>query len=84
MNWIEALGFFAAFCTTLSFLPQNIKTIKTKDTSGLSLYMLLLFFIGVGCWFFYGYVISNYPLIIANGLTLFLSDIILIMKLKYK
>jgi len=60
MNWIEALGFFAAFCTTLSFLPQNIKTIKTKDTSGLSLYMLLLFFIGVGCCFFYGYVISNY------------------------
>ena len=84
MNWIEALGFFAAFCTTLSFLPQNIKTIKTKDTSGLSLYMLLLFFIGVGCWFFYGYVISNYPLMIANGLTLFLSDIILIMKLKHK
>jgi len=84
MNWIEALGFFAAFCTTLSFLPQNIKTIKTKDTSGLSLYMLLLFFIGVGCCFFYGYVISNYPLMIANGLTLFLSDIILIMKLKHK
>ena len=84
MNWIEALGFFAAFCTTLSFLPQNIKTIKTKDTSGLSLYMLLLFFIGVGCCFFYGYVISNYPLMITNGLTLFLSDIILIMKLKYK
>ncbi len=84
MNWIEALGFFAAFCTTLSFLPQNIKTIKTKDTSGLSLYMLLLFFIGVGCCFFYGYVISNYPLMITNGLTLFLSDIILIMKLKHK
>ena len=84
MNWIEALGFFAAFCTTLSFLPQNIKTIKTKDTSGLSLYMLLLFFIGVGCCFFYGYVISNYPLMITNGLTLFLSEIILIMKLKHK
>ena len=84
MNWIEALGYFAAFCTALSFLPQTIKTIKTKDTSGLSLYMYLLFFIGVGCWFFYGYVISNYPLMIANGLTLFLSSIILIMKLKHK
>ncbi|HAV28783.1 MAG: SemiSWEET transporter [Saprospiraceae bacterium] len=84
MNWIEALGYFAAFCTTISFLPQTIKTIKTKDTSGLSLYMYLLFFIGVGCWFFYGYVISNYPLMIANGLTLFLSGIILIMKLKHK
>ena len=84
MNWIEALGYFAAFCTTLSFLPRTIKTIKTKDTSGLSLTMYLLFFIGVGCWFFYGYVISNYPLMIANDLTLFLSGIILIMKLKHK
>ena len=84
MNWIEGLGYFAAFCTTISFLPQTIKTIKTKDTSGLSLSMYLLFFIGVGCWFFYGYVISNYPLMIANGITLLLTGIILMMKLKHK
>ena len=84
MNWIEALGYFAAFCTTISFLPQTIKTIKTKDTSGLSLSMYLLFFIGVGCWFVYGYVISNYPLMIANGITILLSGIILMMKLKHK
>ena len=84
MNWIEVLGYFAAFCTTISFLPQTIKTLKTKDTSGLSLSMYLLFFIGVGSWFVYGIVISNYPLIIANGITLFLSGIILLMKLKHK
>ena len=84
MNWIEVLGYFAAFCTTISFLPQTIKTIKTKDTSGLSLSMYSLFVIGVGAWFIYGFVISNYPLMIANGITLLLSGIILMMKLKYK
>lgn len=84
MNWIEVLGYFAAFCTTISFLPQTIKTIKTKDTSGLSLSMYSLFFIGVGSWFIYGFVISNYPLMIANGITILLSGIILMMKLKYK
>ena len=84
MDWIEVLGYFAAFCTTISFLPQTVKTIKTKDTSGLSLSMYLLFFVGVSCWFIYGIVISNYPLMIANGITLFLSGIILSLKIKYK
>lgn len=84
MAWIEILGYFAAFCTTISFLPQTIKTIKTKDTSGLSLSMYTLFFIGVASWLIYGIVISNYPLVIANGITLVLSGLILRMKLKYK
>lgn len=84
MNWIEILGYFAAFCTTISFLPQTIKTIKTRDTSGLSLSMYLLFFVGVTCWFAYGVIISNYPLLIANGITVVLAGIILGMKIKYK
>ena len=84
MNWIEILGYFAAFCTTLSFIPQTIKTIKTKDTSGLSLSMYSIFFLGVSCWFVYGAIISNYPIIIANAITLILAGIILYMKIKYK
>ena len=84
MDWIETLGYLAAFCTTLSFLPQTLKTIKTKDTSGLSLSMYLLFFIGVSGWFIYGLALTNYPLIIANGITLILSGVILTLKIKYK
>jgi len=84
MNWVEILGYFAAFCTTISFLPQTIKTIKTKDTSSLSLSMYVLFFTGISCWFVYGIIISNYPLLIANGITIILAGIILVMKLKYK
>jgi len=84
MEPIEILGYFAAFCTTISFLPQTIKTIKTKDTSSLSLSMYVFFYIGITAWFIYGYVIDNYPVMIANGVTMILAGIILVMKLKYK
>lgn len=84
MEWIDLLGYFAAFCTTISFLPQTIKTVKSKDTSSLSLSMYIFFYIGITAWFVYGCVITNYPIMVANGITMILAGIILIMKVKYK
>lgn len=77
-------GLLAAFCTTLSFLPQAIKTIQTKDTSGISLSMYLLFTIGTFLWFSYGLMSGSVPVYLANGITLILALVILIYKLKYK
>ncbi len=37
MLYTEIIGYMAAFGTTISFLPQAVKTIRTKDTSGISL-----------------------------------------------
>ena len=84
MNWIEALGFFAAFCTTFAFFPQAIKVWRSKSTKDISLGMFVIFTIGVASWLFYGIVISNLPVILANSVTLFLSLFILVFKLKYK
>lgn len=81
---IQALGYFAAICTTLSFLPQAIKTVKEKDTSGISLGMYLMFTVGVFCWLIYGLNIGDIALIAANGVTLIFASIILGMKLIYK
>ncbi len=81
---IQALGYFAAICTTLSFLPQAIKTVKEKDTSGISLGMYLMFTVGVLCWLIYGLNIGDIALIAANGVTLIFASIILAMKLIYK
>ncbi|MDA3890422.1 MAG: PQ-loop domain-containing transporter [Salinivirgaceae bacterium] len=33
---ITLLGFSAAACTTIAFIPQALKTIKTKNTKDLS------------------------------------------------
>ena len=84
MNITTIIGLFAAFCTTLSFLPQAIKTITTKDTSGISLSMYSLFTIGTVLWFTYGIMSGSVPVYLANGVTLILSLIILVYKLKYK
>ena len=81
---INYVGFFAAFCTTIAFVPQAIKVYKSKSTKDISLYMFLIFTIGVLSWLIYGIIISNLPVILANAVTLVLSIFILIYKLQYK
>ena len=81
---IKYIGFFAAFCTTIAFLPQAIKVYKSKSTKDISLYMFLIFTIGVLSWLIYGMIISDLPLIFANAVTLILSFFILVYKIKYK
>lgn len=79
----EWLGFTAAILTTLSFVPQAVKTIRTKETHGISLLMYVAFTIGVGFWLAYGFVLMSWPMILANTVTLMLSLTILAMKLRY-
>ena len=81
---INYVGFFAAFCTTIAFVPQASKVYKSKSTKDISLYMFLILTIGVLSWLRYGVIISNLPVILANALTLALSLFILIYKLRYK
>lgn len=80
----EIFGYLAAFLTTSSFLPQAIKIIKTGNTNDISLFMYILFNIGVICWFLYGIVLDSYPMIIANIITFSFTFIILIYKLTEK
>ena len=81
---VKYIGFFAAFCTTIAFVPQAIKVYKSKSTKDISLYMFLIFTIGVLSWLIYGFIIFDLPIILANAVTLILSLFILIYKLKYK
>ncbi len=84
MNIITITGFAAAILTTASFLPQAIKTIRTKDTSGISLFMYSLFASGTLLWFLFGLFSSNMPVMIANAVTLVFAVIILIYKIKFQ
>ncbi len=81
MSDLEILGFSAAFLTTASFLPQAFKTIKTRETSALSLTMYSLFTSGVLLWLIYGVYKQDYAIIFANAVTLLLSSIILSFKI---
>ena len=84
MNYITYIGLAAAACTTISFLPQVIQVVKTKETKNLSLTMYITFTIGVILWFVYGIMVKDLPLLTANGVTLALASTILVMKIKYK
>jgi len=78
----QLLGFVAASCTTLSFLPQVIHTLKTKNTDGISLTMYMMFLVGIFCWLMYGVNAQDLPLIIGNGITLILASVVFGCKLK--
>ncbi len=74
-------GSIAATLTTISFVPQVIKTIKTKDTKGISLLMYSVFVIGIIMWLIYGIMLKEAPMIIANAITLALSGTVLTLKI---
>lgn len=78
------IGSIAGILTTLAFVPQVMKVIKTKDTSSLSLGMYSLQVLGVFLWLIHGIVIKDMALLVANAITFMLALIILGYKLKYK
>lgn len=81
---VTFIGLAAAICTTISFLPQAIKTIKTKHTKDLSLGMYAVLTTGISLWLFYGILIKDLPIILANGITLVFTATILFLIIKYK
>jgi MtN3 and saliva related transmembrane protein len=78
----ELTGYVAAALTTLSFVPQVWKTLRTRDTRAISLGMYLMFSLGVALWLVYGVLIAAWPIILANGVTLMLTSTVLWLKLK--
>ena len=75
------LGYLAASLTTLSFVPQALLTLRTRDVHGISAGMYSLFTLGVALWLAYGWRLGDWPIIIANAVTLLLAATILLAKL---
>lgn len=79
ISWITLLGFAAAFCSTVSFLPQAVRIIRTKDTAALSAPMYVLTTTGFCLWLAYGVALGEWPLILTNGICAILAGFILFM-----
>jgi MtN3 and saliva related transmembrane protein len=79
----ETVGYIAAFLTTFAFIPQALHSWRTRDLSGISLPMYGLFSLGVFFWLIYGLLITSWPIIIANSITLSLACMVLYLKLKH-
>lgn len=81
--FMEQVGLAAAILTTSCWLPQTFKTLRSRDTSGISLIMQIMLIFGILLWLLYGLYLGNSPLIISNIITLALLILILIMKIRY-
>lgn len=84
MDWINILGLTAATLTTGAFVPQVMKTWKSRKAKDVSLEMLVLFCTGTFLWLMYGVFIKSVPVSLANLVTLLLNLTILWLKIKYK
>ena len=80
---LDVLGYVAAVLTSGAFVPQAVKTIRTRDTRAISLWMYVVFTTGVGFWLAYGVALESWPIILANTVTVLLAAIILALKLRY-
>jgi len=80
-DWADWLGYAAAALTTAAFVPQAWLTLRTRDVRGISLGMYLCFTLGVALWLAYGLALGQWPLIVANAVTLALAASILVVKI---
>ncbi len=80
--WGEIVGYLSGVCTTLAFLPQAIKSITTKNVSGLSLYMYIIYCMGLVFWILYGVYLHSFQIMLFNSITLVFNGIILYMIIK--
>ena len=84
LNSSEVFGFAAATLSTIAFLPQVVKTWKTRSAKDVSYALLLIFSTGCLCWVIYGYQVEAMPVMIANAFTLTLNLTILAMKIVFE
>jgi MtN3 and saliva related transmembrane protein len=83
MALLDYAGYAAALCTTGAYIPQVLKVWRTRATQDISLKMFLVLVTGLALWLTYGISRGEWPIILANSVTLCLASTILFFKLKH-
>lgn len=83
-NYITTLGLIAGVLTTIAYLPQLIKTWRSKSAHDLSWTMLIVLCTGIILWLVYGVYVHDIPIIAANIVTFIFAGMILVLKIRYK
>ena len=84
MDSVTLLGLTAGTLTTMSLLPQAIKILRSQSAKDISSGMFVTLVAGLFLWICYGFVISSFPVIIANIASFLLASIILALKIKFR
>lgn len=83
MNMVEVIGFLAGGLVMASFVPQVSKSWRTRSTHDIAISLSILNLSGQVLWLIYGFGINSLPLIIMSGITMILTGLLLILKLRF-
>lgn len=84
MNLVTTLGLIAGTLTTAAYCPQLVKTWRSKSAGDISWSMLITLCVGILLWLVYGVYVRDWPVILANVVTLMLTSVILGLKVRYE
>lgn len=80
----DIIAYLAGFLATITFIPQVLKTIRTKKADDLSMIMLLLTLLTNILYVIYGVILSLYPIIITLGIMSVIVLLQIYLTIKYK
>jgi len=78
------VGLAAGICTSISLLPQLIKLVRNKKAEDISLFYLVILFIGLGLWIWYGALREDLPILVTNGFSLIVNGVVIFLGIRYK
>ena len=84
MAFVDILGYTAGAITSLTFLPQVIKTWKDKSAKDISMNMFLIAATNEVMWIVYGVLLNNWVIIATNTVVLAMSLVMISFKLRFK
>jgi len=84
MDLQQIIGLAAGALTTVSFLPQVIRTVKTRSSRDLSIGMVCFFLVGIILWLIYGIMACALPIILTNAVTFVLASVLLVFIIRYR
>ena len=83
-NHTQIIGIVAGIFTSISLLPQLIKILKHKKAEDISLFYLVILFVGLSLWVWYGALRDDLPIIVTNGFSLVINGVIIGFGIRYK
>jgi len=84
INFTNAVGILAGVFTSVSMLPQLMKTFKKKKSEEISILMIVILIIGIAGWIYYGILREDYPVLFTNAFSILVNITLLVLHFKYK
>tara|TARA_B110000014_G_scaffold132615_1_gene91614 strand:- start:334 stop:639 length:306 start_codon:yes stop_codon:yes gene_type:complete len=81
---LSIVAILAGILILSGWVPQIIKGYRTKRLNDVSSYLMICIFVGAVLWLIYGIEIDDVYIIGVNVAAMFLTMIVLCMKLKYE